>query len=108
MVKGNHIYTLNCDIKCLEQNQNYDPEVVVKASTECRTCEDDEPKQCKMIANVDDILKLAKELGDSDTTIFLIHQNDELVEIFYELKSTGYEPQVSYECGRITRLVFEV
>ena len=70
MVKGNHIYTLNCDIKCLEQNQNYDPEVVVKASTECRTCEDDEPKQCKMIANVDDILKLAKELGESDATIF--------------------------------------
>jgi hypothetical protein len=82
MVKGNHIYTLNCDIKSLEQNQNYEPEVVVKASTECLTYEDAEPKQCRMISSVNDILSLVKELGDcDDANINLIHQNDDLVEI---------------------------
>ena len=97
---------MNCDIKSLEQNQNYEPEVVVKASTECLTYEDAEPKQCRMISSVNDILSLVKELGDcDDANINLIHQNDDLVEIFYELANAGYIPQVSYECGRLTRLI---
>jgi hypothetical protein len=44
-------------------------------------------------------------IPDDKETINLIHQNDDLVEIFYELANAGYIPQVSYECGRLTRLV---
>ena len=105
MVKGNHIYTLNCNIKSLEQNQDYDPQMVVKASSECMTYEDSEPIQCRMISHVNDILKLMRELSDDKETINLIHQNDDLVAVFYELQNAGYFPTVYYECGRITKLI---
>jgi len=105
IVKGNHIYTLNCDIKSLEQHQDYDPEFIGKASSECMTYEDAEPIQCNMISNVNDILKLLRELGDEKETINLIHQDDDLVDVFYELQNAGYFPNVYYEFGRITKLI---
>ena len=109
MVKGNHIYTLNCDIKSLEQNQNKELETVVTASSECITYEEAAPSPCKMISNINDILKLAKEFDSEEKTIInLIHQNDDLVEIFYELKNVGYEAKTTYECGRLTRLIVKV
>ena len=77
----------------------------MKASSECFTYEDNEPKQCRMISSVNDILMIAKELGESSETMNLIHQDDDLVEIFYELVNAGYMPSVAYECGRLTRLV---
>ena len=58
MVKGNHVYALNCDIKALEQNQDKELNVIVKESSECTTYEDAEPNQCKMISSVDDIFKV--------------------------------------------------
>ena len=79
--------------------------MIVKASSECMTYEDTEPIQCKMISNVNDILKLLRELGDEKEIINLIHENDDLVEIFYELQNAGYFPNVYYECGRITKLI---
>lgn len=108
MVKGNHIYTLNCDIKSLEQNQDKEA-VVVRASSECITYEDATPNQCKMISNINDIIKIAQDFESEEKSIVnLIHQNDDLVEIFYELKNVGYEPKTTYECGRLTRLIVKV
>ena len=69
MVKGNHIYTLNCDIKSLEQNQNKELETVVTASSECITYEEAASSPCKMISNINDILKLAKEFDSEEKTI---------------------------------------
>ena len=55
MVKGNHIYTLNCEIKALEQKQDYEPEVLVYASDDYLSYEKAEPVHCRMIAKIDDI-----------------------------------------------------
>jgi hypothetical protein len=110
MVKGNHIYTLNDDIKSLEQKQqDNELKVVVTASKEFMTFENTEPVQCKMISHVDDILKIVRELKSEEKNIMnFIHQRDDLVEIMYELKNAGYEPKVMYQCGRITRLFIKV
>ena len=100
---------MNCDIKSLEQNQNKELETVVTASSECITYEEAAPSPCKMISNINDILKLAKEFDSEEKTIInLIHQNDDLVEIFYELKNVGYESKTTYECGRLIRLFVKV
>ena len=109
MVKDNHVYTLNNDIKTLEQKQDFEPEVLVRASPNFYTFEKADHIPCMMISSIDDILKIVKQLGEPDenTLINLIHANEDLVELWYELKEAGYEPAVKYECGRLTKLILK-
>jgi hypothetical protein len=66
MTKGDHIYTLNYNIKSLEQKQNEEDdasEYIVKASPDYKVSKDDEETNYyKMINTVDDILKIIKEM----------------------------------------------
>ena len=58
MVKNNHIYTFNNDLKSIQQKQNEIFNPVVKASTDYYLNEIDKPPKFRMINNADEILKL--------------------------------------------------
>ena len=108
MMTDGHIYTLNHDVKRLEQKQDdsddeggsgnkYTPRVgetyLIK--------EDAKPKPAKMIANVDDILQVIRDFPkpehpDEKQMLNLIHRDDNLTELLYQFIDVGYSPGVNF------------
>jgi hypothetical protein len=115
LAKNNHIYTLNYNLKSLEQKMHDDEDgdeevMVVRASTDYRVIEDRNTEYCRMITNIEDILEILKEEiakqeeaeSPESKTVFLAVANDEIKRLFFHLKAVGYEPIIKYECNRIT------
>ena len=62
MIKGNHVYTLNHNLKSLNQKIEDDDDTFrVKVHTDYYINEDKEPISCRMFENIDDLLKIFKE-----------------------------------------------
>ena len=105
-IKGDHIYTLNHDLKTLEQKLDADPSYVVKASDNYYLSDSDEIHQYKMIESVDDIVALTKQFiaNEEKVMINLVCKNDNLLKLLWDLKYAGYCPSVKYEAGAISRV----
>ena len=109
MAKNNHIYTLNHNLKSLEQ-QDEDDDFRVKASSDHRVDEDRKPETYHMINNVDDIFRIVKETKEENPdleeghTIHLVVSADDLKGMFFNLKKVGYEPGVNFDCRRLSAL----
>ena len=109
MMDDNHIYTLNYNIKRLEQFQDtIDLDYTVTPSTDYRVRESEKEKTMyhKMISSIDDILQILKddERKPADI-IYLVHKDDDLTAMLFELLELGYKPKIKYDTGRITHLI---
>jgi hypothetical protein len=107
LVKGNHVYTLNNNLKELQQKINaVEDKMVIKASENYYIKEDPVVPNFKMIDGIDDIIKVVRDLNNSKDSveIKLIHKNNNLTELIYNLKESGYEPSIKYAAGHITRI----
>ena len=62
MVKDDHVYTLNHDLKSLSQKQDSEVKVAIRASANYRINENKTPVQYKMIETVDDVVKIISEI----------------------------------------------
>ena len=60
-----------------------------------------------MIDNIDDILHILKTSEEKDQFIKLIHREDNLTDLLYQLTDAGYSPGINFEAGRITALKLE-
>ena len=63
-----------------------------------------------MISSPNDFIKILKEHTEAkleSQIIYLVHQEDDLMGMLYELINEGYKPQIKYETGRITHLILE-
>jgi hypothetical protein len=68
MTDGDHIYTLNHDLKTLHQKQDDDTnEFTVYTTPDFKTDEDKTPIKHHMIESIDDLLKIAKMIKEQDT-----------------------------------------
>ena len=67
MMSDGHIYTLNHDIKRLEQQQDESDTYTPKVGETYYINEEAKPRQAKMIANVDDILQVLREMPKPET-----------------------------------------
>ena len=105
LVKGDHVYTLNNNLKELQQKAEED-RMILKASDSYFIKEDQTVPIFRMIDGIDDIIKVDKEVENSKETveIKLIHKNNNLTELIYNLKESGYEPLVKYATGHITQI----
>jgi hypothetical protein len=113
MVKGDHVYTLNHDLKTLEHKYNAsENKIIVKASSNYRIQDEEEVKTYKIIDNIDDILKIMKEYkfdeAKKEHKIYLIHRSNDLTALYYEFRCLGYEPRPTFECGIISFLFIEL
>ena len=65
LADGDHIYTLNHDLKRLEQTQEEagDEAYTVRASSDYMLREDKEVVEHKMINHIDEIIKILKDLS---------------------------------------------
>ena len=118
MLKHNHIYLLNNDIKHLQQviqdddddehNENAKPP---KASNNFIIKDDDEIKtyDCHMIEDVDDILKIMNQYTGTaaQTTIYLVHKHDDLNDLLFKCWEDGYAPGINHRLGNIVTLFWK-
>ena len=113
LMTDGHIYTLNHDIKRLEQKENESDHY---APTVCDTYyinEEAKPRKAKMIATIDDILQVVREMPAPEDpkekqVLTLIHKMDNLTDLLYQFVGAGYSPGVNFESGRITALKLEL
>ena len=75
MVKNNHIYVLNHDLKSIQQGQANKNSLVVKASTDYYLNEKDEPPNFRMIKDINKILEIK---GEENEDINLVLENNNL------------------------------
>jgi predicted transcriptional regulator len=108
MIKGNHVYTLNHNLKSLNQKiEDDDDTFKVKVHTDYYIKEDKEPIPCRMFENIDDLLKIFKEKQENKSDkekeiINLILKDNDLSQLVFELKEAGYEPSIKRQACRIT------
>ncbi|MFM7985407.1 MAG: hypothetical protein ACKPKO_39445, partial [Candidatus Fonsibacter sp.] len=58
------------------------------------------------------VLMLKEVFGDRTTVLemnkynimYLIYNSDDLNTLFFKFKTAGYEPSISFECGRISNI----
>ena len=105
MKKGNHVYTLNHDIKRLQQKYGNDDLVVVKASSNYQINENKKLHEYKMIESVEDLIEIFKTSEDEKHIINLICKDDRATAISYELTDPVYEPSIKYQAGSLTRII---
>ena len=102
MMTDGHIYTLNHDVKRLEQMQD-EPEECISDSYTPRVGdgyfikEDAKPRPAKMITAIDDVLQAVRDMpkqeGPKEKQILtIIHKDDNLTDLLYQLIGAGYSP----------------
>ena len=101
MVKNNHIYALNYDIKSVQQNQS-STSLVVRATTDYYLNEKEAPPKYRMIKDIDDILKL--KLDKDEQEVYLVPELNNLHELFFKVIGSGYEPKITFQAGIITEM----
>ncbi len=111
MVTDGHVYTLNHQQKRLEKFEGEDEAeqgYKLQVGENYLIKEDAEANPARMIDSIEDILRILKEedsKGASESKfIRLIHREDNLTDLLYQLSDVGYSPGINFEVGRITAL----
>ena len=90
MIKDNHVYTLNHDIKSLEQKPQTETKLVVKASNDYHINDTKGITYFKMIESVDDLMVIlqehSEEKPDDKTIINLMYKGNQLSGFFMKRK----------------------
>ena len=101
MVKNNHIYALNHDLKSVQQNQS-STSLVVRATTDYYLNEKEAPPKYRMIKDIDDILKLKFDKDEQE--VYLVPELNNLHELFFKVVGSGCEPKITFQAGIITEM----
>ena len=115
LVTDGHIYTLNRDMKRLEQKEDEEDSdhFTPHVGDAYRIKEHAEGRQSKVLANIDDIPAVIRNVPKPEDpkvkqVLTLIHKEDNLTDSLYEFVGAGYSPGVNFESGRITALKLEL
>ena len=101
MVKNNHIYALNHDLKSVQQNQS-STSLVVRATTDYYLNEKEAPPKYRMIKDGDSILKI--KLDKDEKEVYLVPELNNLHELFFKVIGCGYEPKITFQAGILTEM----
>ena len=106
MMANGHIYTLNHNIKRLEQKQDSECEDVkpLIATSDYIIREDAKAVEARMIDSIDDIVAIAKTIEKDVKFVNLIHRQDNLMKLLNDLRNAGYNPGINFEACRLTAL----
>ena len=98
LIKNNHVYPINSNWDRLSQLKTIDS-LKFKASSNFYINDMDEPPTYKCFSHIDELLQLTEE-----DRYHLIHVDNNLTEVLYQLKYAGYEPFIKYQANKISQL----
>ena len=110
LMKNNHIYVLNHDLKRLEQKLKEDYGIKISASENYSINDKANYNTFKMIESIDDVIKILKdyiaEHGDDkkkDETIMFncIYRTNNLEKLLFDIIDARYQPQIKFQAGAI-------
>ena len=112
MIEGNHVYTLNDELQSLKQLLDAEKSIIVTASSDFHISDRTEKSQYKMVSCANDILDTIKEViragggkwKQTKKVINVIHKENYLTGLFYELRAAGYKPGIDHSAGQISKL----
>ena len=104
MIKNSHIYTLNHDLNSIQHKKSCNGLPIIKASTDYYLNEKEEPPPFKMIAFLNDILKIETEKEIKE--VYVVPELNNLTELLFEAIKAGYEPRIKLQAGIITEMRF--
>ena len=99
LIKNNHIYPINANQDRLSQVDGKERCLDIKVSKNFYITDKTEPPKYKMFSHIDELLKLT----DQDE-YYLVHKDNNLMEVLYQFKKVGYEPYIRYRAGKISDL----
>ena len=97
LIKGNHIYTMNDNIKSIAQKE-LEEKMKLCASTDFRLNSRDKPVKYDFFNGIDDIMGIVKENEDEEKEVNLVSGKD-LNTLFCEFKRAKYEPKIIMGAG---------
>ena len=97
LIKGNHIYTMNDNIKSIAQKE-LEENMKLCASTDFRLNSRDKPVKYDFFNGIDDIMGIVKENEDEEKEVNLVSGKD-LNTLFCEFKRAKYEPKIIMGAG---------
>ena len=98
LIKNNHIYPINANQDRLS-HLNGEVSLDFSASKNFYLTDRTEPPKYKIFSHIDELLKLTDE-----DEYYLIHKNNDMIDVLYQFKKAGYEPYIRYKAGRISDL----
>ena len=99
LIKNNHIYPINANQDRLSQVDAKEKCLDIKVSKNFYITDKTAPPKYKMFSHIDELLKLT----DQDE-YYLVHKDNNLMEVLYQFKKVGYEPYIRYRAGKISDL----
>ena len=97
LIKGNHIYTMNDNIKSIAQKE-LEENMKLCASTDFRLNSKEKPVKYDFFNGIDDIMGIVKENEDEEEEVNLVSGKD-LNTLFCEFKRAKYEPKIIMGAG---------
>ena len=111
MIKNNHIYVLNYDLKSLEQKQADEGDRKRAYASEdfyIKKEKDEDDEKYTMIDNLDDILEIIKKHGKvkkgEEPRYNLVVRDDNLTGFLFSLEDQGYSSDISHTCCKISNI----
>ena len=97
MIKGNHIYTMNDNIKSIAQKE-LEENMKLCASTDFRLNSKEKPVKYDFFNGIDDIMGIVEANEDTEEEVNLVSGKN-LNTIFCEFKRAKYEPKIIMGAG---------
>ena len=114
MIDQDHVYTLNFELTTLEHKNmsNGDERETINIYTNnMYKVLERTPSTHYMISHVDDILEVMRGLDPNspeDEAIHLIHRDDHLEELLWQLHEAKHVPQIRFQCGKISGITMRL
>ena len=115
LVKNDHIYLMN-NVESLKHKAEKPPTEKHKISKNYHTRDKLEVRKYRMIDGIDILDICHQEIGSGKPTLYnkeivrvhLVLRKDNLLDVVWDCIEQGYEPDVLYEAGKITRFVMKI
>ena len=106
---NDHVYTCDANIMSIShkiENENITHEDHMYVSNNFKTFENEEDVEVVhfMINTIDDLLQILRDNHDKYEEISVAHLDDDLKELFYNLKKIGYQPMIHFGAGIINTI----
>ena len=99
LIKNNHIYPINANQDRIIPFERWGIRLRLQCIQNFYLTDRTEPPKYKMFSHIDELLKLTDE-----DEYYLIHKNNDMIDVLYQFKKAGYEPYIRYKAGRISDL----